>query len=59
MGNKVKFKKRPKCSCGAKMKVEKIITYYHTFYIWTCDNCNLESELEKYDPDKVTHLGYG
>lgn len=48
---KVPFEKRPVCSCGVKMKLVEYIGYYDGFMFWTCDNCDLESKLDKYEPD--------
>ena len=56
---KVPFKDRPICSCGVKMKHQKITTYYHDLYIWTCDNCSLEEKITVYEPDIEIKLGYG
>jgi hypothetical protein len=46
------FEKRPTCTCGAKMKFIEYNGYYDVFYYWDCENCNIQNEMDKYEPDK-------
>ncbi|MNM49639.1 hypothetical protein D3C81_606470 [compost metagenome] len=55
---KVPFEKRPICSCGVKMKLAKYIGYYDELMYWTCDNCDLEKQLDKYAPDNEYRGAY-
>ena len=48
---KIKFEKRPLCSCGTKMKLVKFKGYYEEFNYWRCDNCNLDNEMQKIEAD--------
>lgn len=46
------FEIRPTCSCGVKMKLIKYKGYYDTFQYWSCENCELETKLDKYKSDE-------
>ena len=54
----VKFKNRPTCSCGTKMKLIKYTGYYDTFNYWRCDNCELDKEIQNAKTDKVEKGGF-
>ena len=47
----VLFADRPRCSCGAKMKLLEYVGYYDSFKYWTCDNCDLHNKIESAKPD--------
>ncbi|SDX64546.1 hypothetical protein [Salimicrobium album] len=48
---KMPFDKRPTCACGVKMKFTEYRGYYDSFWYWECENCNIENEMERYEPD--------
>lgn len=54
----IKFEQRPKCSCGAKMKLVEYKGYYDSFKYWCCDNCSLDDEIQDIKPDSVGKGSY-
>jgi hypothetical protein len=50
---RVKFEKRPICSCGVKMKLVEYVGYYDSFKYWCCENakCSLDDVMAKAEPD--------
>ena len=55
---KIKFENRPKCLCGAKMKLIKYVGYYDSFVYWECDNCDIQDKMNKAEPDDVWKGSY-
>jgi len=49
----IKFKDRPKCSCGVKMKLERYKGYYDLFNYWVCDNCELDKDMQDEEADRT------
>lgn len=54
----IEFKKRPMCSCGVKMKLERYEGYYDSFSYWICENCNLDNEMQDEEPDSEVRGAY-
>lgn len=52
----IKFKDRPICVCGCKMKLIKYKGYYESFNYWACDNC--KEDLEKKECDSEWNGNY-
>lgn len=55
---KIPFEKRPICSCGVKMKLIEYRGYYDGFRYWACENCDIEKEMDQYEPDDDWSGGY-
>ena len=48
--------KRPTCSCGEKMTIEKYQGYYEEFNYFICDKCSVDAG--DYDADYTQHGAY-
>ena len=49
--------KRPTCSCGEKMTIEKYQGYYEEFNYFVCDKCSVDAD--DYDADYTQYGAVG
>jgi hypothetical protein len=55
---KIPIKQRPTCSCGEKMKFVEFQGYYNSFWYWDCDKCDIQDNMEQYEPDIIISENY-
>mgnify|MGYP001310883911 FL=1 len=55
---KMPIDQRPTCSCGEKMKLVEFQGYYNSFWYWDCDKCDIQDNMEQYEPDVIISENY-